>query len=187
MSILKLEEIKSLTGTGNTVITFDSSDRAVFAQPPLTAVPTFSVQRTTDQTSVSPATDTKVAFNSVDFDTNSFWDSSNYRYTPQIAGYYQFNTVIRFLIVGGLTSLARVMLFKNGSVVVSTYVQLSQSIINNSHLGVSHLIYCNGSTDYVESYGWIQNGTQSSLSFGGGSVSTNGSIFSGFLVRAGAA
>ena len=39
------------------------------------------------------ATNTKIVFNAKEFDTaNAFDSTTNYRFTPQVAGYYQFNS-----------------------------------------------------------------------------------------------
>jgi len=41
--------------------------------------------------SVSDNTNTKVAFNTVHFQTSGVYDTTNYKFTPGVAGYYQFN------------------------------------------------------------------------------------------------
>lgn len=179
MSILKLEEIKSLQGTGNTVITFDTSDRAVFAQPPLTAVPAFSVILTSDQ-SITPSTATVVQFNSVQYDTNNYWDAANYRYTPQIAGFYQFNGQV----YGVATSedACYGAFYKNGAdTLIRQDVRLAPggTDLSLAIQNFSYIFYMNGSTDYMQTYIYV-NGTSTSV----GAYYTQ---FSGFLVRAGAA
>ena len=40
---------------------------------------------------VGDNTNTKVAFNTVHFQTSGVYDTSNYKFTPGVAGYYQFN------------------------------------------------------------------------------------------------
>lgn len=181
MSILKLEEIKSLQGTGNTVITFDTSDRAVFAQPPLTAVPAFRAYQSAT-ISVTSGVATKVPANTKTFDTNNWYDTVNYRYLPLIAGYYQISGLVRVGGTGQSTQVA--YLYKNGSqlTVGEVYRIGTNSSVN---VGVSDIVYMNGSTDYVELFGLIF-ATSGAQIENGGSIN-NTSYFSGFLVRAGAA
>jgi hypothetical protein len=181
MSILKLEEIKSLQGTGNTVITFDSSDRAVFAQPPLTAVPAFRAYMSTTQ-AISSVTETKVNIDTKTgagfFDTNAYFDTTNKRYVPQIAGYYQVNGLVR---CGGSSQTVQYAAFyKNGTRYLIGEVQKATTLV---HVVASDVIYLNGTTDYVELYGSV-TATSPTFNFVDSSATC---IFSGFLVRAGAA
>jgi hypothetical protein len=178
MSTLKLDEIKSLQGTGNTVITFNSSDKAVFASQPVIPVPAFRGYLSTDQ-SISSSTETKVNIDTVTgdnfFDTHGWFDTTNYRYTPQIPGYYFVMGNIR--TAGTNPSVQYVSIFKNGA---QYEVGEIQRAINTVDVVVSSLVYMNGSTDYVELYGFI---TATSPTFDYASNSA-GCFFSGFLVRA---
>jgi hypothetical protein len=81
--------------------------------------PAFSVVRSTSQ-SISAGTFVKVQFDSELFDTaNSFDSTTNYRFTPQVAGYYQINANINYASSSGqlLTSVyknnARYIVFDN--------------------------------------------------------------------------
>lgn len=76
----------------------------------LTSRPAFSASQDGDQT-VTAETFTKVEFDTEAFDTDSKYDTSNYRFTPGVAGFYQFNLAIR----GSSDTLAIVALYKNGS------------------------------------------------------------------------
>lgn len=164
--------------SGDGVIT-KSGSGAIALRP----CPVFSVPMTNDQTGIAGSTSIKVAFDTVDYDSNSYWDAINYRYTPQIAGYYQFNAILRCEVSGGQSTLMRVALYKNGSALVSSYLQANTSVYTNSHVPISYLIYCNGSSDYVETYGYISTGTTTSRAFGGTEPTVGPSAFSGFLVR----
>ena len=111
------------------------------------------------------------------FDTASaFNTSSNGRFIPQVAGYYQINGQVAF---GGATSgYAQMAIYKNGG-----QFSTGNTMINNNQVGamcsVSDVVYLNGSTDYVELWAWQNSG---------GSLSTqatsNVNKFSGVLVRA---
>jgi hypothetical protein len=136
--------------------------------------PAFSVYRSTNQTGVSSTTYTKVQLNTETFDTNSNFDpTTNYRFTPTVAGYYQINGS---LSVEASSSVSRFFctLYKNGSEVYrGTDVNATgfQSVVGG-------VLFLNGSTDYVELYGWV---TGTGIVFYGQAAST---YLTGCLVRA---
>jgi len=116
---------------------------------PATA-PAFSATVSTSQT-VTSSTFTKVQFPVEDFDTNSNYDNStNYRFTPTVAGYYQINSNVS---VNDNNGTAWIMIYKNGSVYIAgSRVLTDLSVIANKISQVAGLVYLNGSTDYVEIY-----------------------------------
>ena len=146
---------------------------------PVTA-PAFFVSLTSDQ-SISSGVYTKVAFNSVEFDTTSNWDATNYRYTPNIAGYYQINASLRHRANGSLSN-ALSGFFKNGI----EYSRLSGPQIASATIGQifgssgSSMVYLNGTTDYIELYGL--NSTSTNNRFGGSSNKVV-TVFSGHLIQ----
>ena len=138
-------------------------------------IPAFSAVLSTSQTGITSGTFNKIQFNTEFFDTNNNYDSTtNYRFTPTIAGYYQINAS---LCAETSSSLTRnlIIIYKNGS-------QWVRGGDNGSSSGfittASTLVYCNGSTDYIEIYGYL---TGTGLLFRGDGGST---CFSGFLVKA---
>lgn len=138
--------------------------------------PAFRAHLSADQTGISSVTFTKVNLNTEEFDTNGCFDNAtNYRFTPTVAGYYQFNWLLRGdgASLTGISSVLR----KNGSTVAEgTYLPISSTAQRS---GGSRLIYMNGSTDYVELFGYLIGST---LKFGSGSTETN---LSGHFVRPG--
>jgi hypothetical protein len=131
--------------------------------------PTFSVYLNANQ-SVSSSTYTKVAFDTEEFDTNNNFASN--RFTPTVAGYYQINSGITF---ASIVTYAQILIYKNGTIYKFVY---SQSSANNYSQNISSIVYCNGTTDYIEIYGYVIATTPR---FNGGSDST---WFNGCLVRA---
>jgi hypothetical protein len=89
MSKILVDTIDTRSGTTNLTIGSTNSSTVTFENGAVTGhmYPAFEVAITSAQT-ISDDTHTKVQFNSVTFDTNSGWDSSNYRWTPAIAGKY---------------------------------------------------------------------------------------------------
>jgi hypothetical protein len=130
--------------------------------------PAFSAYQNSAQTLVT-STSTKITYDVEEFDTNSNFASS--RFTPTVAGYYNFSTAIQ---MGVQASIIILTFFKNGSA-AKAVGQTSTSVV--SLISGSALIYCNGSTDYVEVY--AQLGTGQALS-----ASSSQTYFQGVLVRA---
>ena len=141
---------------------------------PTNAAPAFSAYLFSNQT-ISSSTATKVQLNTETFDTNSNFDSTtNYRFTPTVAGYYQING--NLAISGTLETQCIIFLYKNGSVYLRTEWRGSAGV-GSIILANSSIVYMNGSTDYLELYGY-SNG--SSPFFDSGSVYTS---MSGALIR----
>ena len=117
---------------------------------------------------------TKVTYNTEDFDTASCYDTSNYRFTPTVDGYYWIKAVIVF---NGASGPCNLWLFKNGG-----QFKIGGQIIQNSSgvaVNFSELVYLNGSTDYIEMYSsQSSGGTLSNLNLGAFAT------LQGFLARA---
>ena len=121
--------------------------------------------------SISAATNTKVVFNAELFDTNSCFDTSTYRFTPNVAGYYQINVGVYYQG----TNNAFITLRKNGTELVR-FAQLAN--VSYALLSGSSIAYMNGTTDYLEIYAYDG---------GGQTLGASSSIlmfFNGFLARA---
>lgn len=140
--------------------------------------PAFSAYRAASQT-VTTGTYTKVACDTEEFDTNSNYDpTTNYRFTPTVAGYYQVNGQINIYAASGMTR-AFVGVYKNGSIAKwGTDITLPSNI-SGLRAHVSSLIYCNGTTDYVELYCYIVGSGTLILSAG-----TSDNYFQAALSRA---
>ena len=136
-------------------------------------MPAFSYYQSSAQT-ISNATFTKITFTSSDFDTTSGMYASS-RFTPTIAGYYQVNGAITLAGAAGVTSL---FIYKNGA----AFKNGAQIVNSSSYITsiVSALVYCNGSTDYIELYGQQATGANATLYAGG----TPYNYFQAVMVRA---
>ncbi len=112
--------------------------------------PAFSAYANGNTTTSSGAF-TKIAVDTKVFDTANAFNTSTYRFTPQVAGYYQINGNIQFgtstTSFNGLVSI-----FKNG--IRHKDGNFGPLTTHTSFLSVSCLVYLNGSTDYVELYGY---------------------------------
>jgi hypothetical protein len=159
-----------LQSAGTTVMTITST--GVTTQ---VGAPAFSAYLNGAQ-SITSSTFTKVQCATEEFDTNSNYDNTtNYRFTPTVAGYYQINGCINFSSSTKVEFLTSI--FKNGSEFKrGVYVAISTA--KDENCSVSALVYLNGSTDYVELYGYL-NGT-GSLNFNGTQYNV---YFQGYLAR----
>jgi hypothetical protein len=123
---------------GTTVLTLPATSGTVMVNGPA-----FSASKTTSQ-SISANTLTKVQYNNEQWDTNSNYDNTtNYRFTPTVAGYYQINSSIHYGPNSGICFLS---IYKNGS----AFKRGIQIEANNYGVSVSGQVYLNGSNDYVE-------------------------------------
>jgi hypothetical protein len=122
--------------------------------------PAFRANTVTSQT-ITTSTFTKIAYNVEEFDTNSNYDpTTNYRFTPTVAGYYQINANVS--MGGGSVGYVQCAIYKNGSAYCT-----GSAVPNNGTVGgmvvAAAVLYLNGSTDYVEFYVWQNQGSSISL------------------------
>lgn len=117
----------------------------------------------------------KIQINTEEFDTNNNFDSTtNYRFTPQVAGYYQINGWVGSGL-SGATQWIFISIYKNG--VPNKYGTNAIGTANGATTNVNALIYFNGTTDYVELYAYPSATT--ALNTG-----LQNTFFQGSLVRA---
>ena len=139
--------------------------------------PAFSAYGNTASQSVTSNVNTKVILNTKLFDTaNCFDATTNYRFTPTTAGYYQINAGIR--IAGTLSGFCNPYLLKNSAGYrIGTALN---SPTGGSIITLSDIVYLNGSTDYIELYGTIV-GTSTAFTYSAPDICC---FMSGALVRA---
>jgi hypothetical protein len=138
-------------GTAGQVLQVNSGATAPeWATPSGSSGPAFRAFRNTSTQSISNNTWTKVQFNGETFDTGSFFDSTtNYRFTPTTAGYYQINLNV---YLSGTSNPGYILcaIYKNGSAYSKHEVMLNGQ--NFASTAVSDVVFLDGSTDYVEGY-----------------------------------
>ena len=137
------------SGTGNLVTIPSVTGTAMVSGN----MPAFSAYLNSNQT-VSNTTFTKLQASVEEFDTASCYDTSNYRFTPNVAGYYQVNGSINITSTNNEEALC--VIYKNGSAAKwGNYASRASFATDQSSI-VSALIYLNGTTDYIELYGYIR-------------------------------
>ena len=107
----------------------------------------------TGSTSCANNTNTKIQFNTEIFDTTGDFDTTNYRFTPSVAGYYQINACS---FQNGTTGILQVGIWRNGG-----QYKVSIAPVNNDAASpcCSIVMYFNGTTDYVEVYHYQTSGS----------------------------
>jgi hypothetical protein len=140
-----------------------------------TAAPAFSAYNSSVQ-SIAHNTFSKVQFQTENFDTNNNFDNStNYRFTPTVAGYYH---VTEQVALNSLTANSFSGIYKNGGAIAYSPVAAGWTGIANTLSSIAVDVYMNGTTDYLEVYVYQASG---------GSLNTinsaNATMFSAFLAR----
>jgi hypothetical protein len=137
--------------------------------------PAFSAFQSSTQ-NIAHNSNTKVIFQTESYDTNNNFDpTTNYRFTPTVAGYYNFYAQLNY----GMTSNAYIMLYKNGSLANYGPIGIGWAGIAGVTAIVSATIYMNGSTDYVEIYAYQATGSSQATT-----ALASTTFFTGFLARA---
>jgi hypothetical protein len=157
MSKLETNTIDTVSGTSNLTIGSTNSSTVTFENGAVTGhmYPAFEARLSSVQT-VSDGVDTKVQFDTEVFDTNNCYDNStNYRFTPTVAGKYMIYGSVRGSANTNLSNLSKVMTFiyKNGSEYTSQFrIDFRNNNGTQASTSFSQVLELNGSTDYVEIY-----------------------------------
>jgi hypothetical protein len=167
----------SADGASDLTATFPATTGTVMVSGNM---PAFSAYQSNAQ-NFSSAVAAKLSLNSELFDTNNNFDSTtNYRFTPTVAGYYQFNYgfgITSFTNTGSGEVMS--MLYKNGSLYVYGTNENGGSVSHYYLSTGSCLVYLNGTTDYIELYGYQETGSTR-----GTVANQNWNYLNGFLARA---
>ena len=172
MSTLGIENIQHTNGTN--AITFNSDGsmkRGVFQAY------SNSNQNLTSNVHTQVQLDQKL------LDLDNYFNTSTYRFTPQVAGIYFIETQITWRSdQAGRDSYYLARIYKNGQVFqensgapyltgaaepqVRSHISHTEGNGNETAVKASSLVHFNGSTDYIELYGYIYN-------YGNASATTN--------------
>jgi hypothetical protein len=129
--------------------------------------------------SVSDGVITKVEFETEVYDTDSMYDNAtNYRFTPTVAGkYFVYAGVSGY--AGGSADLisSDVLVYKNGSLYRQNYHNMTGNPGFLYGTPISLVMEMNGSTDYVEIYGRIDE-----VSGGAGSFFSGNNYFGAYRI-----
>jgi len=163
--------VQNIAHTNGTVAATVSSGGVVTFN---NAGPAFSAYMTNGSAGISTGstTSTKIILDTEEFDTNNCFDSTtNYRFTPTVAGYYQINGAVT-LAVPATTGGAAAQLYKNGTNFCIGAASGTANLFPTAFVG--SLIYFNGSSDYIELYIYNGAGTTTTTGYGRDQCYMNG-------------
>ena len=185
----------SSTGDGYAVILEDATANAfdggpfVLSEAPISvANPSFKVTLSAPA-SASHSTYTKIPFDRPMVNIGGYYDNTtNYRFQPQIAGYYQLNlSVMEYSNLDVYDYILEIRLNGN-SISTGRNRQITPGVTNEdiyaSVVTVADIIHLNGTTDYVEGF-WraiSEEGSGTMVVYGAISNSHN-CYFSGTLLQ----
>jgi len=165
--------VTSVTGTSPISVTSGSTPNVSFSGvlPKAnggtgTATPPVAFYYQTGAQTIATATTTVISYDTSVYDTNSIWNSSTKAFVPNVAGYYQVNMscTLSGTSAGYQTGAG---ISKNGTLV-------DYNVAASSALGTtpvcSTIVYCNGTTDYVQ--GNVAHTAGSNLSTASGTSSS---------------
>tara|TARA_E500000081_G_scaffold29371_1_gene33036 strand:- start:1188 stop:1721 length:534 start_codon:yes stop_codon:yes gene_type:complete len=150
-SIIKANQLQDFGG--NSILTSDGAGNLTTQK---TNYPAFEAYLSSDQ-DISDATNTKVNFDTEVFDTDNCYDNStNYRFTPTVAGKYFIYSNIR-LLSSSASQLRNIFnyIYKNGSAYRAVKFDPKDDQFNQINVPNSAIIDMNGSSDYIEMIGYI--------------------------------
>jgi hypothetical protein len=161
----------SADGASDLTLTFPATTGTAMVSGNMPAFSAYS----SSSLSVSSATWTKLQINTEEYDTASCFNTSNYRFTPNVAGYYHFTG--QYDIATGSPTRAIIAIRKNDDTTRANGNDIgpgSGNLSQGAGMVVSKIWYMNGSTDYVELFCFLT---------GGATVDLN-AYFQGLMVRA---
>jgi Repeat of unknown function (DUF5907) len=128
------------------------------------AGPKFVAYRNANESIASGAW-TRISMNNELYDTNTNYDpTTNYRFTPSVAGYYRLSTIARWgyaPAAAGQTQGLR--LYLNGATELGRTIQYPVNGVNSNQMHATTLYYFNGSTDYVEVQAYQDSGANQNI------------------------
>ena len=189
MSLLNVNKVDPATGTGlelgssGDTITIPSG--ATIANSGTATgfgesnTPAFAAVYSSSGSGLANGTYVKLSFDSELYDSGSVYDTSNYRFTPGVAGKY-FLYARAIMSAGGTSpNQGRIAIYKNGSI-FNYWRWTNTATISDFSVQISGFDTAN-TTDYYEAYIYQSNST-SSTSFTLNSDPSQTSLFMGYKI-----
>tara|TARA_R100001082_G_C4352828_1_gene155386 strand:- start:1077 stop:1619 length:543 start_codon:yes stop_codon:yes gene_type:complete len=153
--IIKVNQYQDFNG--NTLLTSDGSGNLTTQKinEPFLKV----IRASSNQTSISSATATKIQFNSEDALTKTgTWDSTNYRWTPGVAGKYLISINVEIVPASSTAKQCLAYIYKNGSSICYGYLNMNDMYLRSSGSNVIGAVTIDTATatDYYEGFVYMQ-------------------------------
>jgi len=178
MGTIKTTNIETITGSGT--LTLGTSGETISIPSGVSFTPasgTMSGQNypafeatVGTTTNVTNQVITKMAFDTEVFDTDNCYDpTTNYRFTPTVAGKYQVQSMA--ILAGDQNTLNStiIYLYKNGSEVIQNQFRDTTNEMHRNGHNLSVIVDMNGTTDYLEMFCRIENDSGTPQYFSTGS------------------
>lgn len=107
----------------------------------------------------SPGATAKIDMNTVVLDIDNWWDGTNHRYKPQLAGRYLVHAFFNGTAVGGSGTFWDLGVAKNGALNPIWLNRLPSSTAYGPNIVTTAQLVMNGTTDYIELFGGQGNGS----------------------------
>jgi len=144
---LQTDSIKTFDGT--TGLTINTA--GVVLQP---TKPCFRANKNTGNTAIANNTDVLIAYDTEQFDVGGYYDhTTNYRYTPQVAGKYFILARCYFTYASAATENLVLSIRKNADVYARNHRYSADELYGS--VEVTTLVDMNGSSDYLSVYGLV--------------------------------
>jgi len=175
MSTLKVDTILKRTGTGTITVGQSGDTISIPSGATLNSAgtntlsgiantPAFEAYRSSNQT---PSNDTltKVQFNTEVYDTDNAYDNStNFRFTPQVAGkYFAYGSVRGDAESATDLDLIEIYIRKNGTTQANQAINYGGNDIDNATINISAVVDMNGSSDYLELWIVLRSSAQPTI------------------------
>ena len=135
-------------GSAGQVLVTDGSGNLSFDYPNR---PACQVYMSANMTSLGNDTLTKMVFDSEDFDTDSAWDTSNYKFTVPAGKGGKYVVGANSYVAAGVDMYTQLHIYKNGSTVAYNYNHGSASAGGSVSNNITRIITL-AAADYIEFY-----------------------------------
>ena len=156
MATLFVDKIDPQSGTSLEIGSSGDTITTATGAKPSFLYPAFRAYTDTIQTT-SDGVATKAELDLESYDTDSCYDTSTYRFTPNVAGKYVFNFLATDNYTGSASNAVQIYIRKNGSDIAEY-----QNNTKGSNYGsnfISTTVEMNGTTDYVEFFLFYAGGS----------------------------
>ena len=161
-----------LTFSSTLTVDFNVNSPGVTLNSTMKMTPAFEAKLSSNQ-SVPDNTNTLVQFDTEEFDTDSDYDTSTYRFTPQSAGKYFVYLSLGFHALAD-AQLQNIYAFlrKNVTDIKISHNNYAGNNIRFGTVNINAIVDLNGSTDYIEARAFCADSS--------GNADINGSEYSTF-------
>jgi len=95
-------------------------------------------------------------------DPNNWWDAANYKFQPDVAGYYFVSTLVHFSLSGATNTSVQcnLQILKNNTTVGVNQVLINQPTVSinlSRSQTLTAIVYLNGSSDFIKITGYTDN------------------------------